>query len=801
MNFLKEINVETLLIIPTGIKEKVLNEINKIDKLLNIKLMSFEELKRNIYFDYNEETILYLMDKYNYKYEVAKNYIENIYYIENKEYKDNKLVFLKNIKEELETKKLLEHNNLFVNSYKNKNILVYGYDYINKFNQRILSNFSNVHVIEKEKLEGIHTVYEFETLEEEILFVLEKVIELINNGVELNKIKLVNLDDNYTNQIIKIFDLHKIPIDLDKTSNIGTTILIKDAITTLKETKSFKETIEIIKNKYDLTNEFNVSLYSNLINLFNKYIGIDINIEKVIEAIEYDIKNTNINKNNLKNYIRIDNLNNNVFLPDEYVFLLGFNQGKVPKIYKDEEYLTDNIKDEVDIEKVTELNKIERKTTLTNILAINNLTITYKLKNKEDEFYPSNLLEEEVFTKDKVTINKNISYSKDYSEIILATMIDDLIKYGEKNENLERYFSTLEIPYLKYDNKYTKIDNSKLKEYLNNKLVLAYSNLDTYYKCSFRYYLDNILKVNKYEETFNTFIGSLFHFVLSKIYDDNFDIDREYDYYIKDKIFTNKEKFFIEKLRKELKIICERIKEFNKITGLTKTFTEKVISVDKSTDIEVIFKGIVDKIMYKEYDGENNIAIIDYKTGNTDIDIYNAKYGIGMQLIIYLYLISKSNLFDNYNFVGFYLQKILNSEVNIEEGKTYLELKYNNLKLYGYSTDDTLALERFDNTYENSEYIASMKYGKTGFSRYAKILTKEEMQGLIDLVDKKIESARDNILDSNFQINPKKLSNDKDITGCKFCRYKDICFRKNEDVINLVKQNDLSFLKEGEENA
>jgi len=801
MNFLNNIEKETLLIVPSQIKEKVLNEINKLDKLINIKIMSFEELKRNIYFDYNEEAILYLMEKYNYKYEVAKNYIENIYYLSDKEYKDKKLMFLKELKKELEKEKLLEYNNLFLNAYENKNVIVYGYDYVNKFNQRILTNFSNVKIITKEELAQKYQVYEFETLDDEILFVLEKIIELINNNVDLNNIKIVNLDDDYKNQIIKIFNLHNIPIDLDKTSNIGTTILIKDALTILKETKSFEETINNIKNKYDLTNEFNASLYANLINLFNKYIGIDRNIEKIIEAIEYDIKNTNINKNNLKNYIRVSDLNNNVFLENEYVFLLGFNQGKVPKIYKDEEYITDNIKDEVDIEKVTELNKIERKTTLTNIKSIKNLTISYKLKNKEDEFYPSNLLDEEIFEKHKTTINKKISYSKDYSEIVLATMIDDLIKYGEKDENLEIYFSTLKIPYLKYDNKYTKIDNKKLKEYLNNKLVLSYSNLDTYYKCSFRYYLDNILKVNKYEETFNTFIGSLFHFVLSKIYNDNFDMDREYDYYIKDKTFTNKEKFFVEKLRKELKIICERIKEFNKMTGLTKAFTEKVISVDKSTDIEVIFKGIVDKIMYKEYDGENNIAIIDYKTGNTDIDIYNAKYGIGMQLIIYLYLISKSNLFDSYNFVGFYLQKILNSEVNIEEGKTYLELKYNNLKLYGYSTDDTLALERFDNTYENSEYIVSMKYGKTGFSRYAKILTNDEMQGLINVVDKKIELARDNILDSNFQINPKKLSNDKEITGCKFCHYKDICFRKNEDVINIVKQTDLSFLKEGEENA
>ena len=50
-----------------------------------------------------------------------------------------------------------------------------------------------------------------------------------------------------------------------------------------------------------------------------------------------------------------------------------------------------------------------------------------------------------------------------------------------------------------------------------------------------------------------------------------------------------------------------------------------------------------------------------------DIDIYNSVYGIGMQLIVYLYLITKSDLFTNYSCVGFYLQKIINENNNMRE--------------------------------------------------------------------------------------------------------------------------------------
>ena len=148
------------------------------------------------------------------------------------------------------------------------------------------------------------------------------------------------------------------------------------------------------------------------------------------------------------------------------------------------------------------------------------------------------------------------------------------------------------------------------------------------------------------------------------------------------------------------------------------------------------------------------------------------------------------------------MQIILSGEVNIEEGKSYLDIKYNNLKLYGYSTDDTLSLERFDPTYENSQYIKGMKYGKNGFYHYSKVIDNNTMEKLIDIVDKKIDYARDSILEGNFDINPKAFINDKEIIGCKYCNYKDICFRKNDDIVNLKKYNDLSFLnEEGDEIA
>ena len=69
----------TLLVVPTTIKNKLLLD-NK--KLKNIKYMTLEEFKKNYFFDYDINTIYYLMKNYNIKYNIAKMYLENMIYTE-----------------------------------------------------------------------------------------------------------------------------------------------------------------------------------------------------------------------------------------------------------------------------------------------------------------------------------------------------------------------------------------------------------------------------------------------------------------------------------------------------------------------------------------------------------------------------------------------------------------------------------------------------------------------------------------------------------------------------------------------
>ncbi len=794
MNFLNNIEDDSLLIIPSGIKDKILKYIDSLDKLINIKILSFNELKKEIFFDIKDEAILFLMKEYGVKKSICEEYLENIYYIEDKDYKNDKLNLLVDIKNKLDKNNMLIKDNLLLNKYSDKKVYVYGYDYIDSFNRRLLSNFKNVQIIEKEKIHSTLPVYEFNNLNDEIYFVLDEITKLIDNNISLDKIIITNINDNYEKELYKLFNMHHISIEITKNSSVISTIMGKDALNELSRSKNMEDTLNYLKNtSYNLNNEKNSIVYSKILSIFNKYNSYDYDFDIKYECIKSDFYNEKIEFIK-KSGIRIEKFSNNIFNDDEYVFFVNFNDGEVPIIHKDENYITDNIKELVNLDKTNLLNDYEKESLINNLLSIKNISITYKHFYKDEESFKSNLIDEIVLINSKHDIDKSKLYSSMYARLLLSKQLDELIKYGKHDNYLDELYNSLEIPYRLFDNRYKGINSEELNEYLNNKINISYSTLNTFYNCSFRYYLDNILKINSFEESFDTIIGNIFHNCLSKLYEDNFNLDECFDNTIKDITLSSKEKLYLTKLKEELVIVIDYIKEFNKETGLTNTYTEKKIEIDKSHNLNVIFKGFVDKIMYKEYDGTTLVSIIDYKTGNQDFDLKDTDYGLSLQLPTYLYLIDKSKMFDSYLPVGIYLQKILSKEVDVDKTISYRESKYKNYKLKGYTIMDELAISRFDPTYDNSKYIESMKLTKEGFSRYAKILTEDEMKEIVNLVDNKIDDMVFDIENVKFDINPKMFINDDVIIGCKYCKYKDICFRKNEDIKMISKNDNLSFL-------
>ena len=777
---IKTIENNSIIIIPNNKKNDLIKQLNQ--QLLNIKIMSMEELIKKFTFDYNEKTIFELMTQENINYDIAENYIKNIYYIENKNYHNPKLNKLVEIKNYLQKQNLLIYDSLFKNYIKNKKIYIL-YDYITKYENQILNEINQITEVKKLEINYQNytpVIHEFATINEEVNFVAYNICALIDKGIDINKIKLVNVSKEYYHEIKKTFKFYNIPINIEKKRIYGTKI-INDFIKNYQE--DINDTLKYIQQNYNLNNEQNLEIYNQLINILNEYSWCSNYIE-IKELIINKLKTKTITPLN-NNAIEITNLEN---ITDEYTFILNFNQGNMPKIYKDEDYIDDLTKQKLNLETAIEKNIIEKEKTIKQIKNIKNCTITYKLKTPFASFYPSSIIEElntDVIKKHEIS---NISYSEINDQITLTKKLDNLIKYGIKDDTLETLYANYQIPYLTYNNQYTKINKDALNNYLNDKLLLSYSSMDNYYHCAFKYYINNILKLNPYEETFATKIGTLFHTTLEQTLKNNDDYKKYWDQLVSSLQLTNKEKFFIDLLEETIQEDIKTIREQLKYCQLKETKYEEKIYVNNA---KVTFMGIIDKLMYQPLEDKTVVALIDYKTGNTSIDLNRTYYGLSLQLPTYLYLASNSNL-KNIKIAGFYIQNIIPKRDEENDA----------LKLKGFSTTDKEILKQFDNAYENSNMIKGMRTKTDGeFYSYTKVLTNQQMDNLINLVDQKIKDASTNILNAEFNINPKQIGYGKDaLVGCEYCTFKDLCFKQEKDIVHLKEQDYHQFLG-GEENA
>ena len=290
--------------------------------------------------------------------------------------------------------------------------------------------------------------------------------------------------------------------------------------------------------------------------------------------------------------------------------------------------------------------------------------------------------------------------------------------------------------------------------------------MNNFFLCPFKFYIENILKINKRENTFPILIGNLFHHILQNLYNEDFNLDTLFTNYLKDIIKQD----------------IEVIKMQDNNTKFKTKQTEKRITLQKTNNIK--FTGIVDKISQLD----NYIIITDYKTGTPNTTLDNIEDGLNMQLPVYIYLIKKG-LDKEKQIVGFYLQKLINKSFTEEEN-------INNLKLNGYTINNEEIIQKIDNTYEDSKLIKGMKKTKTNFYSYTKLITEQEIKKIEEITEKNINKVIKAVEEADFKINPKRLNNE--LISCKYCKYKDLCFYKEEDITNLKQK---PFKEIGDENA
>ena len=766
-----------LIICPNDVKRKILEENSKNNELVNIKFMTKKEFIDNYYFSYDDKTLYYLMDKYHYNLDVARVYLSNLYGIdENKDYSNSKLIFLRDLKKELIENKLLYFNPAFSEYLKDKEIEVINYFDLDKYEEIALNTKVEVPTCSLNV-----QVVKCDTLEEEVNDVCLKIIDLLNSGVNINNIYLSNVQEEYLYTIKKLFGYYNIPINIDMNNSIYSTKVVKDYLTSgtldLENTDNLVITRSLVRILGDLSVIPEGEIYNTLL------------IDK--------LKKTKLSSKKLKNAVNIKDLTNTLFSDEDHVFVLSFNQDILPKMAKDIEFINDEIRNEVNMYTSNEINIRTKKVLVYLLSRIKNLHISYKNASAFTSYYKSSLINDLKLEEIKPIID-NFSYSDIYNKLRLGEKLDLFNLYGEEDEVLKVLNNNYDIAYKTYDNKFTGINNNIYLDYISKPLNLSYSTMNFYNQCNFKYYLSNVLRLDSFEEKFAQFIGNLYHRILNLLLElgERFDLEKEWNYYLEntDYKFDIKDRIFLIKIKKDLIELIESLKKQQLLTGYDNFYLEKKVEIElENKKVHTVFKGFIDKIMYLEKFGNTYYSIIDYKTGSIDTKIEPMKYGLHMQLPVYMYLIKYGRLFENGIFTGIYYQNILFNYPSCNGVDELEKIKRDRMKLQGYSIDDTEILERFDTTFMDSEYIKSMKYNEEkGFGTYSKVLNSETVDLLTEYTKDKIDELSNDILDSKFDINPKFY--DKENISCKFCSFQDICYMKNNDLKYLTKVDNFDFL-------
>ncbi len=382
--------------------------------------------------------------------------------------------------------------------------------------------------------------------------------------------------------------------------------------------------------------------------------------------------------------------------------------------------------------------------------------------------------------------NETISnYSELSNKLLLASKLDKLIKFNEKDDSLVILNSNYDIPYKKYNHKFKSINKDSLTKFINGKINFSYTNIEKFYECPFKFYLKSILRIDEFDDTLDTLIGNAFHHTLEVVLKDNLDPSVVYDEFINtsDMELTNKDKFFIKTLKEEIIFIIGVIRKQYEHFNITRQEFESSKIKSINTPISTNIKGYVDKIIYSG----NKAFIVDYKTGKEVINSKLFEFGLNLQLPIYLYLLSE--LEEDTVVQGIYLQHLLSQKKIFSLDKK--ETKEQSLRLDGITFGPLESIMDMDDSYEKSVVIKGLSVlKKTNDLRYgSRIYTKEQRDELINLVKTKINECINEVSNGLFDIKPVKI--EKLADGCKFCPYRDICFKEASDYeIKVIKGDD-----------
>ena len=208
----------------------------------------------------------------------------------------------------------------------------------------------------------------------------------------------------------------------------------------------------------------------------------------------------------------------------------------------------------------------------------------------------------------------------------------------------------------------------------------------------------------------------------------------------------------------------------------------KAIHFELSEDEKLRLKGRIDRVDRYEEEDKIYVKVIDYKSGNTSMDLIALYHGLQLQLIVYLNAALEieqrehpEKQVEPAGVFYYHVKDPLCEGTSDEEEESIAQKILQELKVNGLVREDKKIILDMDESLKpgKKSLTIPVTLNKDGsLSRYSQTATKEQFQVLSEYVNSKITEIGRRILEGETAVNPYRL---RKRTACDYCSYRGIC--------------------------
>lgn len=380
-----------------------------------------------------------------------------------------------------------------------------------------------------------------------------------------------------------------------------------------------------------------------------------------------------------------------------------------------------------------------------------------------------------------------------------------------RDENIAPYLSALDIPVSDSDCRISEHSSSRI---FGDNMALSQSKLESYILCPFKYYCDYVLKLRESARADFSYssVGVFIHYVMENFMrramnEGRFDpeltqdeaialADRIIEEYAVRLIPSDDERksrmtFLLERLRRIALVLIYNIMEEFRHSLFRPSFFE--LNMDGSDPAisaatfgtgdgnSIKLRGIVDRVDLFRRDNDIYVRVVDYKTGSKVYSPEDIAEGIGLQLLLYLFVLCNTQNKKFRRAVGcpedgniypagaMYLSANL-PVITVDEHISPDEIRRRaaeSLKRSGPLLDDEQILLAMNDKLDPN-FLGTAKSSRSVDHK----LTLEDFEQLCGDIEKTLGSVRDAMLSGEASAKPRKK---KGFSPCDNCNYRAVC--------------------------